>query len=366
MIIKILHIVSSLSIGSGVMSTIMNFYRKIDKSKVQFDFVYFYDCIEQETYKEEIIKNGGKTYYVTKPTVYAINKFTRDLTQIINKNIYKAIHLHEVYLNLLIGPIARRNNIKNIISHSHTTIYSDNKLKAIRNKILCIPLKKQVNIFFACSRAAGKFLYGNDSDVYIMNNAIDCNKFRFNETIRNDIRERLNLKDKFVVGHIGRFSKQKNHSFLIDIFSEIKKVKENSVLILIGNGNLKCNIKEKVRRLNLDDYVKFLNDRKDINELLQGMDIFLLPSLFEGLPVSGIEAQSTGLPCIVSNKITEELNLGNCKYISLDKSAKLWAKEIINCGSDYIRKDNFIEITKKGFNIESEARKLEEFYINLQ
>lgn len=365
MSIRILHIVSSLSTGAGVMATIMNMYRKIDKLKVQFDFLYFYEYTEKETYKEEIIKNGGTLYKVIKPTVLNISKFNRELSKLLYENEYKAIHLHEVYLNLIVGPIARENNVKNIIAHSHTTMYSDNKLKAIRNKILCMPLKKQANVYFACSNAAAKFLYGDNSKVYIMNNAIDCNKFRFNKILRREIRNNLNLNDKFVVGHIGRFTEQKNHSFLIDIFLEIKKIKENSVLILIGNGELKDKIKEKVSKLSLENDVKFLNNRKDVHELLQGIDIFLLPSLYEGLPVSGVEAQGAALPCVVSNEVTEELNLGNCKYISLNENAKVWAKEVVDFGEGYIRKDNFKEITKKGYNIDNEARKLEEFYINL-
>ncbi|MFR1316468.1 MAG: glycosyltransferase [Clostridium perfringens] len=250
---------------------------------------------------------------------------------------------------------------------NHATKYSDNKIKTIRNKILCFNLKKNVDIFFACSKAAGKFLYGKkafyENRVFVINNAIEIDKFKYNENIRNKVRKELNLEDKFVIGNIGRFAKQKNHKFLIDIFYEVKKKKENAFLLLIGEGDLRESIEKKLEKLNLRNSVLFLSSRKDVNEILQGMDVFVLPSLYEGLPVSVIEAQTSGLPCIISNKVTDEVNIIDCKFLSIT-NAKVWCKYILK-SEDHLRVDTNESITKAGYDIKYEALKIQNIYEKL-
>lgn len=367
--IKVLHIVSTISRDSGVMGFIMNMYRNIDLSKVQFDFLYFDEIENKKVYRDEIISLGGHAKKIIKPNnIKNIKEFKREFNFFLRDNKYSIIHLHEVYLNSLIAKVAKKNKIDNIIVHSHTTQYSDNRIKAIRNKILCIPIKKNSTIHFACSKAAGRFLYGNkavESDnVYIANNGIDCEKFIYNENIRNKLRNDLKINDKFVIGNIGRFAKQKNHEFLIDIFYEIKKYREDSILLLVGDGELKKSIKNKVDKLNLSNDVIFLEPREDINNILQVMDIFVLPSLYEGLPVVAIEAQAAGLKCILSNKITNEVNIFDCEFIELNNN-KRWIDAILGFDRKIKRKNTIEYIRNSGYDAKFEAKKLQKTYQKL-
>lgn len=366
--IRILHIVSSIRIESGVMSVIMNMYRNINRNNIQFDFLYFdeYD----NSFEKEINELGGLCYKISRPNLSM--EFKKELEHFftVNSHKYIAIHNHEVYLNMLFSLIAKKYGIKNRIVHSHTTQYSDRKLSAIRNRILCIPLKVQKNYKFACSRAAAEFLYGiksvKNNNVYILNNAIDIEKFTYDIIKRKEVRKSLKLEENLIIGHVGRFNEQKNHSFLIDIFYEITKVKTDARLLLIGSGPLENKIKEKVKRLNIQEQIIFLGRRSDISDLMQAMDVFLLPSLYEGLPVVGIEAQATGLPCFMSTEITDEVALCNTKLLNLNKGPIFWAKEILENIKEF-KRDNVTEILiENNFEIRNESYRLEQFYLGLK
>ena len=365
--IKILHVVSSLSTRSGVMSVIMNYYRNIDKDKIQFEFCYFVE--REHTYEDEINALGGKVFKISRPSLS--RNFRQKLINFFNsqRGVYKALHIHEVYLTFLFAPIAKKNCINNIITHSHATQYSDKKISALRNRLLCMPLKKHANHFYSCSKAAGEFLYGKmyleSGKVKVINNAIECDKYKFQATTRNKMREQLNLKNNLVIGNIGRFNEQKNQSFLVDIFFSIKKKNEKAKLLLIGDGFLLEKIKKNVDKLNLNNDVIFMRRRSDIPDLLQVMDVFLLPSLYEGLPVVGVEAQASGLPIVLSDTITKEIGLYNAKYLSLKQSSEYWAEEVLKIEKNNDREKAYLNIKEKGFDISQEAKKLECMYLEM-
>jgi glycosyltransferase involved in cell wall biosynthesis len=368
--IRVLQIVDSLNRRSGVSSVIMNLYRNIDRRKIQFDFlINFNDRLPN--YEEEVSDLGGKIYRVTSPSLKNILTFVSEVNNFFKSNItYDIIHSHTPTLNVFFFPIAKRHNIINCIAHSHNSKYSDRKMNVLRNYLMLLPTNQISNVRLACSRKAGSFLFGEKSLekglVKIVNNAVDCEKFRFNKKVRIKLRDELNLNDKFVVGHVGRFSEQKNHIFLINIFREIHLKRKNAVLLLIGDGELKVKIQEQVNYLGLKEHVKFLGTRSDIHEVMQSMDVFVMPSLFEGLPVVGVEAQAAGLPCFFSDVVTDELAVtSNISYISLEDSANSWANIIINNSSSIIRKDTYSEIQMAGFDIKCEVKKLEELYLNL-
>ena len=216
----------------------------------------------------------------------------------------------------------------------------------------------------ACSEAAALELYGTTKNVYILHNAIDVNKFKYNEKTEKTKRKELKIKDKdIVIGHIGRFEKQKNHEFLIDIFNEIHKQNKNTILLLVGEGSLKEEIEQKVKNLNLEKSVKFLGQRSDVNELYQAMDAFVLPSLYEGLPLVGVEAQAAGLPCFFSTEVTKETKvLETTKLIELTEGPQKWASIILKELKSYKRVDTAEEITKNKFNISMESTKLDNYY----
>ncbi|MDU4892215.1 MAG: glycosyltransferase family 1 protein [Clostridium sp.] len=368
-IIKVLNIIGKRPTG-GIGSVVYNYQSNFTNENLKSDYMIFANENDGE-FDQKVRKLGSKVYVM--PELKYTNLFTLikkiDAFFAEKASQYNAIHLHSVNIGFLCYPIAKKYGIENLIAHSHATMYSDKKLNAIRNYFLCIPLKKWANRYFACSNAAGEFLYGKkaveDGNVLVLNNAIDCNKFKFNVQVRTSVRKELNIEGKFVVGNVGRFNKQKNHSFLIKIFSEIKKINGNSILLLIGEGPLKEGIKEKVKKLGLENDVIFLGQRSDVEQLLQAMDVFLLPSLYEGLPVIGVEAQATGLPCFMTDTITKEVNINNVQYFSLNENVIELAKKIIDFCETYERCNQNEKVAKAGFDISIEAKKLQEIYLNM-
>lgn len=222
---------------------------------------------------------------------------------------------------------------------------------------------------FACGEEAGDWLYGkkNRDKVIIMKNAIDANAYRYNEAVQDDMRKQLGLTNKKVIGHVGRFFPQKNHEFLIDIFDAIHKKEPDTALVLVGGGEtddvLKNHIKEKVAKLGLTDSVKFLGVRDDVEKVVQTFDVFLLPSLFEGLPVTMVEAQAAGLPCVISDRVPVECDItGNVTVVTLDETPEKWADVVINQTNNFEKKDTYSQIVDAGFDIKAQAVWLEEFY----
>ena len=349
--IRVLHFVSTLSRGSGVMSVIMNYYRHIDRGKVQFDFLHFIAC--EDSYMDEIRELGGKIYCIDKPgssfqSIKQLNSFFR-----LHAGEYTWLHNHEVYLTFLLRPIAKRYGLEKFIVHCHATKYSDKTLNAVRNRILCLPIRFMKVERFACSEAAGKFLYGEKmlkaGKVFIMHNAIDCEKFRFRPEVRERLRKEMGLEGKFVIGHVGRFERQKYHEFLIEVFAECKKEIDSCILLLIGEGSLRSKIEKKVVEKGLKNSIIFLTKRNDMEYLYQVMDLFVLPSLYEGLPVSCLEAQVNGLECIVSRTVTDELKKQTIGSIitMLPLEKKVWKQNIVSCKirqtsiSQHINNDNY-------------------------
>ena len=366
---RILHIVSSLNKGSGIMGVIMNYYRNIDRKKVQFDFLCFTPM--QCTYETEIKGLGGEIYYLSKPSVKSFFSDYREYDRFFceNSKKYKAVHLHLAFLHSFILPLAKKYGIRHHIVHSHNTKYSEKLIGSIRNYILCQGLKKQANHYFACSKKAGEFLYGKkdvkSGKVRVINNAVDCDKYKYDKIFREEVRTELGINDKVVIGHVGRFAEQKNHTFLIDIFSEIKKRESRSILMLAGDGPLFNQMKDKAERLGLTKDILFLGVRNDVYRLLQAMDVFVMPSLFEGLPVIGVEAQASGLKCFMSDTVTKETAIIDVVFLDLKCSAGFWAEKILENSGDLTHRNTFLNMREAGFDIKEEARKLERFYLEM-
>jgi glycosyltransferase involved in cell wall biosynthesis len=224
------------------------------------------------------------------------------------------------------------------------------------------------NVKFACSKDAGRWLYGKNADskydITIINNAIDTEKFIFNPEVREKYRKDLGISGKFVIGHIGRFSPQKNHGFLIDIFSEVVKKNNDSVLLLVGDGELRGEISQKIDKLGLSKNVILTGIRSDIPQLLWSMDAFVLPSLYEGFPVVGIEAQAAGLPCFFSDQITAAAKITqNVHFINLLYSPGDWACEIIQHTAGYVYPDTSAQLKASGFDVKEATNRLQELYL---
>ncbi|WP_320967830.1 glycosyltransferase [Hungatella hathewayi] len=350
------------------MSVIMNYYRHIDRNEVQFDFLHFVAC--EDSYIEEIRALGGRIYCIDKPGSSFQSVKQLDLFFRLHAEEYTWLHNHEVYLTFLLRPFAKRYGLEKFIVHCHATKYSDKTLHAVRNRILCLPIRFMKVDRFACSEAAGKFLYGEKmlkaGKVFIMHNAIDCEKFRFRPELRERLRKEMGLEGKFVIGHVGRFERQKNHEFLIEVFAEVKKSIPQAVLLLIGDGSLKERIKSKVVEADLKTSVIFLRQRNDVNEMLHVMDVFVLPSYYEGLPVSCIEAQANGLPCVISGTITKEVCINeNVSVCNLENPPCVWSellKHLTNqtISQRILRQDS---ILKNGYCLKSESAILRKKYL---
>lgn len=365
--IRVLHIVNIMNRG-GLETMIMNLYRNIDRTKVQFDFLTH--NTQPGDYDDEIKELGGNIYSVVSRR-QGLLKNRRQLMEFFrNHPEYQIVHMHVSSVSYMTPlKIATMANVPTRVIHSHSSKPERGSIHKILHMINQRKIKKYATNYFACSDVAAKWLYGNDLysklDISLVNNSIDARKFIFNKKVRERIREEFNISDKFVIGHVGRFQKPKNHNFLINIFKEIHNINPNVVLMLVGRGELEKQIKNKVRNLELSNDVIFMGVRSDIPELLQAMDVFLFPSLHEGLPVTLVEAQAAGLRIIASDSITEEICLTNLvKFLSLKQPASEWAKEVLNYIDGYERKDTFDEISNAGYDMKTLAKELENFYIS--
>ena len=351
-------------LGGGVESVVMNYYRHIDRTKIQFDFI----CDEDSTNIPygEIEKMGGKVILI--PPYQKVFKYHKKLKEVLKSGGYKIVHSHINTLSVFSLFAAKCAGVPVRIAHSHSTTNKKEKKKNLLKQVLRPFSKVFATDYMCCSELAGRWLFGNqeydNGNVYLLNNAIDLDKFKYDEEKRKEKRKELNIEDStLVIGHVGRFVEQKNHRFLIDIFNEVHKQRENSILLLAGQGPLMEEMKEKVKILEIEDSVKFLGQRNDINELYQAFDVFCLPSLYEGLPVVGVEAQATGLLCVFSDDMTKETKvLDTTEFLSLNQSVEEWANDIVKKQSKYKRKDVKNIIADNNFDIIFESKKLENKY----
>lgn len=358
--VRVLHVIRKMDFG-GAETLIMNIYRTIDRSKIQFDFL----VAGNGEYDDEIRALGGEVFY-TPTRRQGIIKYRKEYKKFFEKNAnkYNAVHYHCSSLsNIFPLKIAKKYGIKNRFIHSHNTFQSG-IIHNILNKMNKIFISKYATKMFACSTEAGKYVFGN-YNFEIVKNGIQAKKYEFNEELRLQKKEELGIDPKdFIIINVARFSEQKNHKFLLDIFYEILKMKKNSKLILIGEGPLENEIEDKIKTLSLSNKVLMLKKRKDINEILQVADVFVLPSLYEGLPLVGIEAQASGLPTVVSDTVSRELEITDLiSFYSLEDLPASWANKIIQDFNTKKRRKTFQEIKESGYDIEATTNKLQNYYI---
>lgn len=365
--IRILHVLGNLNY-EGAQTFIMNIYRNIDRTKIQFDFIIH---AENKTgYAEEITKLGGKIYLISNYKLINDLKYKKEWNSFFEyHDNYKIIHAHVRSTASIFLKIAKKNSLITI-AHSHSTYSRGNYIERKIKDLLQKNIVNYSDYLFACSVAAGEWLFGptiNTNRYFrVINNGIDCQKYKPDLLSRKKIRNELNIEDKFVIGHVGSFTSPKNHIFLINMFEAYHKIDKNAVLVLVGNGVLKPEIDSEIRKLKLQNYVKLLGVRSDINVVLQGFDIFVFPSKFEGLGIALIEAQANGLPCIISDTIPEEANISsNNISLSINDTKENWVNAIAlrnKTGRDFLLNQKVID---KGFDIIKVAKEMEEFYCTL-
>lgn len=343
----------------GIKTVIMNYYEHIDRNEVQFDFIV--DKNSPIKNYSDIESLGGKVYEVTSlknPFAYL-----HQCRRIFRKNDYLVVHGYVNTLNVFPMFAAFLAGVPVRISENLSTGHPGEKKTIVKNI-----LRRFSRIFpthiAANSVYSGEWMYKKKhmDKCRIIRNGIDLDKFSYNPTLREKIRNEYGWQDKFVVGHIGRYQYQKNHNFLIDVFEQVHKKCPEAILALIGYGDLKEEIFAKIEKLGLTDFVVDLGGREDIALFYNAMNCFVLPSFYEGLPVVGIEAQATGLPCIMSDEITHETEItDNVSFIGLDKSADVWADAVLRHRT-FERKDVSAQVTQNGYNIVTEAAALQQYY----
>ncbi|MBQ9229372.1 MAG: glycosyltransferase [Eubacterium sp.] len=318
-----------IGVANGIMSVILNFAKAMPQD-IQFDIVYFHET--ENTRQKEIEALGGRVYKISKPSPKSVASGELRLFFDDHRGEWEALHIHAPHFAVFIAPAAKRAGLRKICVHCHSTEYSL-KGNAKRNELLSLYAKYFVKDKFACSELAGDFWYGKQPYT-VVNNAIDCQAFAFNQSIRDDKRKVMNLQDALVVSHIGRTDiPQKNHPFMLRIFAEILKQEPKAVLLLIGAEPTPL-LSQLCEQLGVSDRVQFLGLRSDVSELLQASDVFLFPSTREGLPVSVIEAQAAGLPVQMSDSVSHEAVVTDLvQEEALSTLPETWARQCIRLGA---------------------------------
>lgn len=358
---RVLYVHGGLLNMGGTEAVMMNYYRNFDRKQLQVDFVLH--GFGEGAYDEEVINMGGNIFHVVpKGENFAEN--AKQLREIIENGEYVAVHAHMDAGNAQVLKIAKECGVPVRVSHSHNTaVQTSNPLKKIFNELEKKKISKYATHLFACSDLAGKWLYGNH-EFTLINNAVDANKFNFSQSTRDEMREKLGISnDTVLIGHVGRFSYQKNHEKLILIFADYLKVNSNAKLMLIGEGETKDAVKEQCKALKIEDSVIFILPNQEIYKYMQAMDCFLMPSRFEGLPVVAVEAQAAGLPVILADTVSEKTAITNLvSFVSLDANADAWNSEIDNA-IKCERTNRLEEMKLIGFDIAENAKKMQNFYI---
>lgn len=360
----------------GVSSMIFNLYSEMNHNKVQFDFV----APKSTSFKSKIceIQSMGGRIIELKTSGNIIKRklqFFIRLVKLMKSQNYKIVHINSgsTLFNIQVAWIAKLCGIRTIIVHSHNA-GNDSGIKKVLMKVSKPLLEFGPTNYFACSNKAAKYMFTNrrymEKKYKLIKNAVDIDKFEFSEKNRDIYREKYKLKNKIVLLHVGRFSNQKNHKFLISIFKNVSKMNPNARLVLVGVGELQDSIKEQVREMDISSKVLFLNLRDDINNLMSMSDVLVMPSLYEGLPVVGVEAQASGLNCIFSNSITSEVDLTDQnEFLSLNSDINLWTNRILTKAKYHMsvtdRLDKSTLVKNEGYSISDVAKKLENFYLSV-
>lgn len=357
--IRVAQVMGKMS-GGGVEQVVMNYYTHIDRSRVQFDFIV--DSDSELIPREEIESLGGRVFTV--PPYQHPFVYQRALVSLYREQGWKIVHSHENVLSVFPLRAAERVGIPIRIAHSHSTAGRGEPLRNLVKRILKLFSNVYPTHRMACSYHAGEWLFGNGTDFKVLHNAIDLGRFSYDAITRNNMRSNLGLADnQLVIGHVGRFVPQKNHIFLIDVFAEIAKRRKDAVLLLVGSGKDQSAIKKQVNERGIADRVRFLGHRTDVDKLYQAFDVFVLPSLYEGLGTVAIEAQKAGLPCFLSNQVPREANVsGTAQFLALNDPMR-WISAL--CRQEPCERFEVCNEKFRDYDISVVSKDLENYYLKV-
>ena len=359
--IKVLHIVSSLRLGGGVQQLLINYQKHLNRDQIRFDYVVHGESVGG--LEEKVKEFGSNVYHVTPKRISLYRNF-KEINNVIRHGNYDIVHCHQDLSNFSSLFLAKAHSVPVRISHAHSNFTSKSKLTNMRNAMARKANKVFANYFFACSLESGRWLHGNkwspNGYNILFKNAIDVERFSFNEQSRLEYRRNLGLTDKTVLLHVGRFSEEKNHIFMIEILERILATDDKYVLMFVGSGTKELNIRDAVKDSEITKHVKFLGARDDIPELMNASDIFLLPSKHEGFGMTAVEAQVSGLTTLVSDRVPSDTKVSDrIKYLPID-SPSVWEEMILKTNLE-TRQSQIALAERAGYSISSQAQNYEKW-----
>ncbi|MBQ7840747.1 MAG: glycosyltransferase family 1 protein [Lachnospiraceae bacterium] len=364
--IRVLQVLGGTSLG-GAESRVMDLYRHMDRERVQFDFAVH--SSKPEFFDQEIESLGGTIYRLPRFKVYNWLSYRKAWKQFFTQHQeFAAVHGHMTSTASIYLPIAKSLGVKRTMAHARSA-GTDSGLKGVMTRLLRKNLWKKTDYCLACSALAGQAVYGEKAWkkglVHVIPNAIGLEKYAYDPGMREEMRRQLGVSDRLVIGHVGRFHEAKNHGFLLEVFAAVCQKRENAVLVLVGEGGGMEAAKQKAKELGIADKVQFLGSKKNVADYYQAMDVFLFPSLYEGLPGSVLEAQASGLCCVIADTITTEVGITDLvEYASLSETPQKWADRVL-AGADAKTKNRrarLEELRAAGFDVADQAQKMMNFY----
>lgn len=357
--IRVLHYGLSSNLG-GIETYLYKIYNNIDHSKYQFDFLIVGK--EKPCWYEEFSEMGSNFYFITsRSTNPLLNK--KELIELYENENFDIIHCHMNSLSYTLPITMAVKMKKKVIVHSRNAKPPKSFSTRLLHNLNSFLLPKKKIKMLAVSDLAGQWMFGEKNKFITINNGIDIEKFKFSENARRKLRDNLNIENDYCIVHVGAFRPQKNHQFLLEVFSQILNKKSNSKLLLLGTGTLMPSIIEKSKELKLENKILFLQNRDDVAEILSASDAFLFPSLYEGFPNAVLEAETSGLPTLISTEITNQVLINdNCKSFSLTNKPNEWANKLLSLGVNLERDKSSENIRKQGFSVKDEVKTLEKIY----
>lgn len=367
--IKVLFFMDGIGNAGGIQEMSIKWMENIEKDKFQID-ILSYNTGKRDNFPERIRALGGEVYVIPKYTNGDVINSIKHTKKFFKEHHYDILHAHSSSKAVFIMHYAKKAGVKVRILHSHSSkfVVTDKKSLLIANMLLK-PTLKNTTDFFACSPEAGIFLFSKEAydqgKITLIHNGINTKKFLPDAGKRKKMRNELGMEERFVIGNVGRFRPQKNHLYLMDIFKSVCDIDSDATLLCVGNGELEESIKEKATQLGIFNRIKFLGFRSDVSDLMQSFDLLLMPSLFEGLPVTAVEAQAEGVPGLFANTITPNVAiLPTSSFLSLEDAPEVWAKKIISYKNIEREENPYKYILEQGYDIEIETKKLEKYYLD--
>lgn len=361
--IRILHAVVNMNRG-GAETLIMNLYRQMDRTKLQFDFL----TCKEGVFDNEIRSFGGRIYRIPYVSEAGHFGYLQALKKFFSQHHdYSIVHAHMDKMSGFVLHAARKSGIPTRIAHSHSSASEGGFVNRLYKWLAGTRIMSSASHYFACSKEAADWLFRQQAkQALILPNGVELEPFSYSESIRCLTRKELNLKEEqFVIGHVGRFVPVKNHAFMLELMKEVLQYRPDSKMLLVGDGPLRPEIEQWIRSNGLSDSISLLGVRNNVNELMQAFDVLIFPSFFEGLPVTLIEAQAAGLPCIVSDRVSNEsdLQLGLMSFQPIE-TINAFTQAILNVDYPYGRKNMTNKLQKSNYNITNSAKVLEQFYMS--